>query len=409
MTKSSKMNQSLLQLYQSAIAAAEGRASVRKQLPQQGLSAPVTMVAIGKAAASMAQGAVDVLGDQIEIGLVITKHGHADSTLPFETIEAGHPTPDAESLRAGKRLLALIENSPEGQPLLFLISGGASALVEVLPEGMGLEQLQRATDWLLGSGLDIHEMNRVRKGLSLIKAGRLAERLVGHPVTSLMISDVPGDAMSAIGSGLLVTDECSGAAIEGLPDWLEKHLLQGSAVPAADAPCFTQIYSEIVASNHIALDAAEQQAIAMGLTVHRHTAPISGSAEAMAKTVVDALEKAPGLHIWGGESTVILPRHPGRGGRNQHLALHAASLIKGRDDMWVLAAGSDGSDGPTEDTGALVDGDTVIRGGLHYEGSIEQALHGFDAGSYLEASGDLIQTGPTGTNVMDIILAYRQM
>lgn len=367
------------------------------------------MVAIGKAAASMAQGALEVLRDQIEIGLVITKHGHADPSLPFETIEAGHPNPDAESLRAGQRLRELIENSPEEQPFLFLLSGGASALVEVLPQGMDLSQLQRATNWLLGSGLDIQQMNRVRKGLSLIKGGRLAERLSGHPVTSLMISDVPGDEMSAIGSGPLVADPAAGDIDVGLPDWLAAALVGGSLAPATDDPCFASIDNRIIASNQLALDAAERQAISIGLQVHRHADPISGSAEAMAQTVVEALDMAPGLHIWGGESTVVLPDKPGRGGRNQHLALHAARFIEGRDDIWVLAAGTDGSDGPTSDTGALVDGGTMARGELHYEGGIEMALNGFDAGSYLQAAGDLIQTGPTGTNVMDLILAYRRI
>ncbi|MDH5361681.1 MAG: DUF4147 domain-containing protein, partial [Gammaproteobacteria bacterium] len=367
------------------------------------------MVAIGKAAASMAQGAVDVLGDQIEIGLVITKHDHADPALPFETIEAGHPTPDAGSLHAGQRLLELIEATPAGQPFLFLLSGGASALVEVLPKGMDLEALQRATDWLLGSGLDIRQMNRVRKGLSLIKGGRLAQRLAGHPVTSLMISDVPGDEMSAIGSGPLVADPDAGNIEQDLPDWLAESLGQGIPAPAADATCFASIENEIIASNRLALDAAEAKAIELGIPVHRHAEPIEGSAEAMAQTVVEQLSRSPGLHLWGGESTVRLPAKPGRGGRNQHLALHAARLIEGRDDMWVLAAGTDGSDGPTSDTGAVVDGDTVARGGLHYAGDLEAALQGFDAGNYLQESGDLIQTGPTGTNVMDVILAYRRM
>lgn len=407
MANTSKIDKSLLQIYQAAISAVKGRACVEKRMASLGLSGPLTMVAIGKAAASMAQGAVDVLGDQIEIGLVITKHGHAQPGLPFETIEAGHPTPDEESLRAGLRLLALIEESPKGQPLLFLISGGASALVEVLPEGMGLEQLQQATDWLLGSGLDIHEMNRVRKGLSLIKGGRLAQILEGHAVTNLMISDVPGDDMSAIGSGLLVADRHMGIDVEGVPDWLTEALLRGTVAPTADAPCFARVHNEIIASNCIALDAAEEEGRVLGFDVHRHTESISGSAEAMARSVVEALNETPGLHMWGGESTVILPEHPGRGGRNQHLALYAASLIAGRDDMWVLAAGTDGSDGPTEDTGALVDGNTMARGELHYHGGIEQALRDFDAGNYLAVSGDLLHTGPTGTNVMDIILAYR--
>lgn len=412
MANNVRIDKSLLQIYQAAISAVKGEACVEKRLQSLSLSGPLTMVAIGKAAASMARGAIDVLRDQIEIGLVITKHGHADPALAFETIEAGHPTPDAESLHAGQRLLALIEDSPEGQPFLFLISGGASALVEVLPEGMGLEQLQQATDWLLGSGLDIHRMNRVRKGLSLIKGGRLAEKLTGHPVTNLMISDVPGDDMSAIGSGLLLADKDTEIDVKGLPDWLAEALLKGSVAPAADAPCFERVQNEIIASNRIALDAAEEQARALGLVVHRHAEPISGSAEAMAKRVIETVQQTPGLHIWGGESTVVLPEHPGRGGRNQHLALHVAKLINGRDDMWVLAAGTDGSDGPTEDTGALVDGGSVARGELHYkagQGGIEQALMDFDAGSYLQASGDLLQTGPTGTNVMDVILAYRQM
>lgn len=400
------MREQILNIYRAGLAAVEGRAVVREALrPYAPGSGPVWLVAIGKAAAAMAAGAQEILGPSLAQGLVITKHGHGDPALPFELIEAGHPKPDADSLRAGERLLQFLTQVPEEASLLFLISGGASALVEALPEGMGLEALQRATDWLLGSGLAIDDMNRVRKALSRIKGGRLARQLQGRRTLNLMISDVPGDDMATIGSGLLVPSP-AGPLPSGLPDWL-LHFMRGvPPAPAADDPAFAMVESRVLANNHRALAAMAEQARAEGLKVILHESMLEGSVASACEVIHEAMQQHPGLHLWGGETTVELPPSPGRGGRNQHLALLLARAIHGTDGL-VLCAGTDGTDGPTGDAGAMVDGHTTERGELHYDGGVAKALHGFDAGSFLEASGDLITTGPTGTNVMDVVLAYR--
>jgi hydroxypyruvate reductase len=337
---------------------------------------------------------------------VITKYGHGLESLPYELIESGHPYPDDRSLEAGRRLLGFIDSAPSQTDWLFLISGGASSLVEALPEGMTLETLRRANQWLLGSGLSIAQMNRVRKGLSLIKGGRLAHYLAGRTVQNLLISDVPGDDPATIGSGLLVAEPDSGVLPAGLPDWLLAALERMPEAPAADAPCFATITSRLLAGNHTALEAAARRAAELGLAVHRHEQALACPVEEAAGRVLSALASAPGLHLFGGETTVVLPPEHGRGGRNQHLALLLAQAIAGTNDE-VLCAGTDGSDGETGDAGALVDGGTVERGDPEYPGGIQAALWTFDAGRYLEASGDLIRTGPTGTNVMDLVLAWR--
>ncbi|MGM0595367.1 MAG: MOFRL family protein, partial [Pseudomonadota bacterium] len=176
--------------------------------------------------------------------------------------------------------------------------------------------------------------------------------------------------------------------------------------PMNDAP-LTAVESHIVADNGLARHAARAQAEALGLTVFEHPGHFQGDAEALAEAFVRALrERGPGLHLWGGESSVTLPDNPGRGGRNQHLALAAARLLAGEENCLLLAVGSDGSDGPTGEAGALVDGDTVKRG--EEEGFCAAAtLRTADSGSFLEAGGDLIETGPTGSNVMDLVMAWR--
>lgn len=402
-----KNHDPLLTVYQAALAAVEGRRLVAEALASMPRPAPLRLVSIGKAAASMALGAHQTLGQAVQAGLVITKHGHGLDSLPYEILEAGHPQPDEASLRAGERLLAFIKEAGPGRDWLFLISGGASALVEVLPQGLDLEGLRQANHWLLGSGLSIDEMNRVRKGLSLIKGGRLASYLDGARVWNWLLSDVPGDDPATIGSGLLVADPVRPPGPElALPDFLTRALQRVPAAPAPDESLFRSIGTRILGNNRTALEAAAQAARGLGVPVRLHDAPLDGPVESAARRIIEALSRSPGLHLFGGETTVVLPQTPGRGGRNQHLALLLAREIMGTE-LAVLCAGTDGSDGPTGDAGARVDGGSRERGDLHYPGGIEAALSGFDAGTYLAESGDLLRTGPTGTNVMDLVLAYR--
>jgi hydroxypyruvate reductase len=401
--------QALLQIYQSALAAVHGRKCVRDYLRQYPVSAPVFLLGIGKAACAMAQGAHEVLDANIVAALVVTKQGHAES-LPWPVLEAGHPLPDEQSLAAGQRLIDFAAAIPPNATVLVLLSGGASALVEALPEGVSLAQLRALNDWLLAAGLDIVAMNRIRKRLSRIKGGRLAKLLAPRQVLCLAISDVPGDDPRAIGSGPLVADASLLAAPDstGLPAVVVEALRHSPPAPAADDACFHNVQFEIIARLDDAKRAAAEAARQLGYRATLHPEFIEGNALAAGARLAQALLAAPAgeVQVWGGETTLKLPPHPGRGGRNQSLALAAALALRGRENIWFLSAGTDGTDGPTADAGALVDGGTIARGEAE-DISARQALAVADAGNFLAASGDLIQTGPTGTNVMDLMLGLR--
>lgn len=398
----------LLEIFQAAVEAVGGRRAVARFLGQRVLEGPVHVVAIGKAAADMALGALDVLGGSIGAALIVTKAGHLDQrAFPasgFELIEAAHPIPDASSLEAGRRLLAFLEAAPANVRFLFLISGGASSLVEHLARDLDAEFLQRMNTWLLASGLPIEAVNGVRKACSAIKGGGLIDHLRGRSTLNLLISDVPGDDPAVIGSGLLVPGE--GRVLPELPDWLARALADSSEAASIDTGD-ADIETHIVASREDAVRAAAAKARDLGLSVSVSGELLEGDAlEAGRACARDLLQGPPGVRIWSGETTVILPPDPGRGGRNQGLALAAAAVIEGEQGVWLLAAGTDGTDGPTEDAGALVDGGTIARG--RHEGlDPEQACARADSGRFLAASGDLIHTGPTGTNVMDLVIGLK--
>jgi hydroxypyruvate reductase len=367
------------------------------------------MIAVGKAACAMAQGAQDVMGNNLADALIITKKGHAES-LPWPVLEAGHPLVDESSLEAGRRLLAFADRIPKDASVIVLISGGASALVEALPPQISLDRFQEINRWILGSGLDINDYNRIRRRLSRLKGGRLAKLLYPRRVLCLVVSDVPGNDLRAIGSGPLVADEDlrRPLTLRRLPDFITEALAHMPPAPAPDDACFQNVKREIVATLDNAKSAAVDAAKELGYQSMLETGFISGDAlEAGARLARKLSNAEPGtVHVWGGETTVQLPPSPGRGGRNQSLALAAAMMLRGHDDAWLLSAGTDGTDGPTDDAGALVDGGTIARGESAGHDA-EQALARADAGTFLEASGDLIQTGPTGTNVMDIMLGLR--
>lgn len=399
----------MLHIAQAALVAVQGRTCVAEFLRTPPLPEPVQLIAIGKAAASMAAGACDVLGERIVRGLIVTKSGHGDAALErrpgFQCLEAGHPQLDARSLDTGAALLAFIATTPASAHLLFLISGGASSLVEVLPSGVTLTDLQRANAWLLGSGLDIAALNTVRKTLSAIKGGRLLEHLQGREAQVLLISDVRGDDPAVIGSGLLTT-AADAMRVDALP--LPAWLLQlCREAPAHSDEIPVRVDAQVIARLEDAKCAAAGAATRLGYSVYVHDEFIDGAASVAGQRLAQSLiHAAPGVHIWGGETTVLLPPQPGRGGRNQSLALAAALELQGRDDVVLLALGSDGSDGPTEDAGALVDGGTIARG--EFAGlDARQCLANADAGRFLEESGDLVHTGPTGTNVMDLMIGLK--
>ena len=395
----------LLRLFRAALARVEGAAAVRAWLASNPLEyGDWHVVAVGKAAAAMARGAEDGLGGRLRAGLIITKDGHAEREVHgarrWTVCTAEHPVPGPGSLAAGRKLLDFIDAVPDSGRLLFLLSGGASSLAEVLPEGFELQDLRRASAWLLGSGLEIADINRVRQRLSLIKGGRLRGRLGRREACVLAISDVAGDDVRAIGSGPLA--EPLPGALPELPGWLAEWTERAAAQAEYAAP----VPHHIIACLDDALQAVVEAAPA-GFEVHQQGACLYGDAAQTGAELGRQLRDAlPGLWLWGGETTIRLPDEPGRGGRNQHLALAAALELDGAEGVCLLAAGTDGTDGPTEDAGAIVDGGTLARG--RAEGlDAAAALAAADSGRFLEASGDLLSTGPTGTNVTDLVIGLK--
>jgi hydroxypyruvate reductase len=382
----SDRHQLLLELLQAGLARVEGRRCVREALrerPPAARGAPVWAAAVGKAATSMALGAADALGTSLERVLVVTKSGHLALellSLPgIEIHESAHPVPDERSLAAGRRLLQWVHELPAVVSPLFLISGGASSLVEVLEPGVSLAQLEQLSARGLAEGVAIAELNTRRARLSRIKGGRLAAQLAGREALALFISDVPEDDPAVIGSGLL------GPAAAGL-DRIER---------------------QVIASVDEAMEGVVAAALRRGLTAECVRQRFAGEATGLAARLAhELLIGNTQVRVWGGESTVRLPPQPGRGGRNQHLALAASRLLADYPDLLLLAAGTDGTDGPTEAAGGLVDADTCGRlalAGLDADDCLARA----DSGTALAAVGALVSTGPTGTNVADLVIGLK--
>ena len=406
----SSLREDLRRIYDDGVRRVRGFDAVRSYLAGHPLSRPVHLVAVGKAASAMALGALDADGGRVIDGLVITKHGHVEDALArqgqIECIESDHPVPGGNTLRAGERLLAYLAERARGDAhFLFLLSGGASSLVEVLPRGMALDDLRNLTERLLSTGLDINQMNRVRRALSGIKSGRLAAHLNRCPTLSLLISDVPGDDPGVIGSGLL-TPVRDAVNVDEYPGVVRDLVARVGLVSVPGEVEFEAIESHIVACLDDAKDACVFSANSLGYKTVVAQEFIEGDIAEVAALLYSQLQRSKGeVLIWGGEPTVKLPDASGRGGRNQQLALEVALRLRGRAEGYFLSAGTDGTDGPTNDAGALVDGATVERGeaqGL----DVADCLRRTDAGTFLKASGDLITTGPTGTNVMDLMIGF---
>ena len=397
--------QHLQTIFRAALAGVDGRTVVRRFLGDRPPAGRIAVVSIGKAGAAMLAGAREAQGVQLFSALLITKPGHFDASLEQDDritcLQGGHPLPDEYSLAAGARLLRFLAGLPADLPVLFLLSGGASSLVEMLPDGVSLDLLRRANRWLIGSGLDIRAVNRVRQALSAIKGGRLTAWLGKRPASVLLVSDVPGDDPAIIGSGPLYPDALAARELPALPDWLV-------LPPAGDLPCCAETPPHhMVASLADALTAAAACAADMGYPARVMPEALAGPAESAAQHIVQQLLSAePGIYLWGGETTVVLPEQPGQGGRNQQLALAAAFLLQGQEAILLLAAGTDGNDGSTPAAGAIVDGLSVSRAASAGEDAAS-ALRRADAGTCLAAAGDVLQTGPTGTNVMDMVIGLR--
>ncbi|MBB6093741.1 hydroxypyruvate reductase [Povalibacter uvarum] len=388
------------------------------EIPLPAGSGRVIVAGAGKAAASLASGLQYALGDRIGEGKVIVKHGHGAPLERIAVLEASHPVPDESSVAATQSLLRLIDGTKEQDVVFFLLTGGASSLLCLPVEGLSLADKAAATTLLLNSGADIHEMNTVRKHLSAVKGGRLRLRSRAKAFCTLTISDVIGDDPAVIGSGPTVADRSS--ALDALsivaryelesrmPMSVIEHLRTDATSGAAQWP-FPQDVYRIVASNRASLDACVRSAGARQLDVSVLPDPMVGDTATAARAFAEKLKELaklsrarPHIVITGGETTLKV-KGSGKGGRNQEFALHAAFAVDGVRNVTLLAAGTDGTDGPTDVAGAFADGSTVARAraaGLE----IDAYLRRNDAYPLLDALGDLFKTGPTGTNVMDLAI-----
>ncbi len=385
----------------------------------------ISLVAAGKAAVPMAQAVEDVMGGELYRELVVTKYGHAGNSLRHcAPAEAGHPIPDEAGARAARSIQELARQLNARDLLIVAISGGASALLPAPASPITLTAKRQTTDLLLKAGANIQQLNSVRKHLSSLKGGRLAA--LAHPATvvSLLLSDVIGDAVEVIGSGPTAPDKSTYSdaltvlkhfeLLDQAPEVVRATLERGTAglveeTPKPGDPIFQNVHNIVVGSNRLALDAAAEEARNLGYRTLILSSSLEGETREAAAKQAQMLREivasgrpisAPACILSGGETTVTI-RGAGKGGRNQEFALAAASGIAGLDNVAVLSAGTDGTDGPTAAAGAIATGSTVERAQQSGRSAAGHLARN-DSYPFFDNLGDLIRTGPTGTNVMDI-------
>lgn len=374
----------------------------------------VVLVAIGKAAWRMAKAALDILDGRCDRGVVITKYHHSMGAIgPLEIYEAGHPVLDGNTLLGTERALRAVEGLTEKDWVLFLVSGGGSALFEKPREGLSLNDLALATDQLLASGADIVEINMIRKRLSSVKGGRFAQRVAPARVYAVVLSDVLGDRLDSIASGPAHPD---GSTVQDALRVVERY---GLVLPdrvlralGEETPKRVDNATSVITGSVTTLcKAAETAARRLGYKPLLLTTTLNCEARE-AGTLIASMAREirssgnpvtpPCAVLLGGETVVHL-KGKGKGGRNQEIALAAAKGIRGLDDTVVLSVGSDGTDGPTDAAGGVVDGHTAD--GLAGMGiDLEASLADNDSYNALAACDGLVVTGPTGTNVNDLAI-----
>jgi hydroxypyruvate reductase len=424
-----------VQILGAAVAAADPKAAVHRALRWDrdrlcfgdrtlalASGARILVVGAGKASAPMASAVEQIVGERMAAGVVTTKYGYVEPLRKVQLVQAGHPLPDAAGLAGARRMLELVATAGPDDLVVVLISGGGSALLPLPAEGITLEEKIATTDLLLRSGATINEMNTVRKHLSQIKGGWLARRAAPATVVTLVLSDVLGNPLDVIASGPTVPDPSTfGAAVEvvrrfglwdRLPASVRRHLERGAAgavpeTPKPDDPAFRRAHALVIGDITAAAAGAAARARALGYDTRVGPTDVQGEARdvgaefgRLVREARGAVRDRPACLVMGGETTVTV-RGTGRGGRNQELALGAAADIAGLPQTLIAAFGTDGTDGPTDAAGAVVDGSTLARAqvaGL----DPQAALANNDAYAFFQALGDLIITGPTNTNVNDL-------
>lgn len=431
--KETELRRDAGRIIEASLAAVAPAACVRRVLRLEGeslwvgnkvyhLRRRILVVGMGKAAAWMAAAVEGILGERVAGGLVVTADGYRVPTRRVDVVEAGHPIPDERGLAAARRTVALVDDARHEDLVIVLVSGGGSALLPLPADGLSLDDLAQVNGLLLRSGAAIHEMNAVRKHLSQVKGGQLARWAAPAQVLSLILSDVPGDALDVIASGPTVPDPTTFSDAErvlrdyGLwdkvPLSVRRHIAAGARghlpeTPKAGDPLFARVENVLVGTGTMAADAAVKEGRMLGYQSVILTASMAGEAREVGKAMAGlacqgARAGSPVLYVAAGETTVTV-RGDGKGGRNQELALAAAVGIAGVPGVVVCALGTDGRDGPTDAAGAMVDGGTIARMRA-YGFDPETVLRNNDAYPALAAAGDLLVTGPTGTNVGDLCL-----
>ena len=384
----------------------------------------VYLVGGGKATAPMAKALEGILGQRIHTGLINVKYGFTEKLVRTEIFEAGHPLPDQNGVAGTRKILALLERAGKRDLVFSLISGGGSALLPQPADRITLEEKQDVTRILLECGASIDEINTLRKHISSSKGGQMARTAYPATIINLMLSDVVGDRMDVIASGPFVPDLSTFAEawdilqkyrIDDFPDTVREYMIEGKEnrvqeTPKQGEPIFDRVHNFIIGSNILALEAAGREAerrgyhtLILSSMVEGETREVARVHTALAKEILKSGRPVPppACIISGGETTVTI-HGKGMGGRNQEFCLAAAMELTGLPPRVVLlSGGTDGNDGPTSAAGAVVDTDTVSRGkdkGM----KVSDYLADNDSFHYFEKTGDLLITGPTNTNVMDV-------
>jgi len=386
----------------------------------------ILVVGAGKAGAPMARALENLLGDRITDGVIVVKEGHGMQLGHVRIHEASHPVPDERGIKGAEEILALVKDAGERDLVLCLISGGGSALLVAPAGGVTLEDKQEVTRLLLACGADIHEINTIRKHLSRAKGGGLARFAYPATVVSLILSDVIGDDLNVIASGPAVPDTSTFAdtrqVLEKYDIWdrvpaaVQSRIDQGLKGDIKDTPkagdaVFERCYSELVGTNLQALKAAGLKSEELGYRTLILSSTVEGEAREVAKVLTAIAREvrdsgnplsAPVCILCGGETTVTI-QGDGKGGRNQELALASALMIDGVENVVVLAGGTDGNDGPTDAAGAMADGSTLVRARAKGLDPLD-FLRRNDSYHFFQPLEDLVITGPTRTNVMDVYM-----
>ncbi|MDJ1492780.1 glycerate kinase [Cytophagaceae bacterium DM2B3-1] len=385
----------------------------------------IYVIGAGKASVPMAAAMEEIIDAKISKGAITTKYGHATPLQCIVTTEAGHPVPDENGLKGTETIKSILESATENDLVIMLLSGGGSALLADIPLGCTLSDIQQCNELLLQSGADIVEINTVRKHLSNVKGGQLARIAYPAKVVTLILSDVLGDPLNVIASGPTVPDPTTFAdawkvlekynLLNKIPDSVLAYLTEGKTGTHQETPkpgdrIFERVSNYIIGSNRLALAFAREKAEELGYIVEIYSNQLQGEAREVAKMIIsqakevykDITKPKPYCILAGGETTVTI-RGNGLGGRNQELALAAAIELEHQAGITLLSAGTDGTDGPTDATGALADSATLFEAiELGIDGNVY--LKNNDSYHFFQQVGGHLITGPTQTNVMDLIV-----